>query len=435
MFRSKVSKFLDKIPVSSIVNGYKIKGIDKYFDVIQHEYTRMMKHGSSKHVRTTKRAKTKTQRTEHPRREAIKKTGTPSELVTMTDAELDTWFNENDGRKLNLGSSDLFAYFFPSEIHTEIHQKFDIIDEHQIRYPRRDGKIININFTIEQSQNTALTPHEKIMAMMRTLILGAIAPTLKTYDVVVYPTKSKKDFKNTTSEKKLGPSNVNSGVTTIYFDSTTTNKTTVFRREELGKLLIHELVHNLEFDFGFNDIDNITDLHKYFNVPRGSKILLNEAYTETVAVIINAIICCIEGGKTLVSLEKFLKLELMFNLFQTAKILDFYGFSDANEINMPDDTLGRFNQETNVLSYFYLKTALLHNLSNFIDFVDNNSYNFCLSSPQTLKVQVEFIELILSSTRQEEFIRNLNDTMDYIRKNRETIPKDLSSTLRMTCVE
>ncbi len=104
------------------------------------------------------------------------------------------------------------------------------------------------------------------------------------------------------------------------------------------------LIHNLEFDFGFNKIDNKTDLHSYFNVPRGSKILLNEVYTETVAVIINTIICCIEGGKSLVSLQKFLKLELMFNLFQTAKILTFMVFSDAKEINMPDDT-GRFNQQ------------------------------------------------------------------------------------------
>ncbi len=101
----------------------------------------MMKHGSSKHVRTTKKnIKTKTQRTEHPRREALKKLVLTSELTTMTDAELDTWFNENDGRKLNLRSSDLFAYFFPSEIHTEIHQKFDIIEEHQIRYPRKGWK-------------------------------------------------------------------------------------------------------------------------------------------------------------------------------------------------------------------------------------------------------------------------------------------------------
>ena len=41
----------------------------------------------------------------------------------------------------------------------------------------------------------------------------------------------------------------------------------------------------------FNATDNTTiDLHNVFNVP-SSNILLNETYTETVALLINSILC------------------------------------------------------------------------------------------------------------------------------------------------
>ena len=56
----------------------------------------------------------------------------------------------------------------------------------------------------------------------------------------------------------------------------------------MGKLIVHELIHNLEYDLAFNDsLDE--DLHDYFNVSRSCPILLNENYTETVACIMNSI--------------------------------------------------------------------------------------------------------------------------------------------------
>lgn len=432
MFSNKVRKLLEKLPVK--ISGFD--SVDKYYELIKTEYLRIKQYGGSELVSQTKETISPQRKKEHPRRMALMKTGTHAHMLNMSNTELDTWFNENGGQELNLGGGDdRFSYFFPSEIHTEIHQEFDTTEKHKISYSRKDGKTLKINFKIEYPKGKGLTEKERIYMMMRTVILGALSPTLKHYDTIIYPSNSKKDFKNTNSSRKLGASNVNSGVTTIYRAPGITNQTTVFRREELGKLLIHELIHNLEFDFGFNSVDSIRDLHTFFNVPRGSDILLNESYTETVACIVNSIICCIESGKTLVSLHKFLKLELIFNLFQTAKILDYYGFSNAEEINMPDDSLGRFNQSSNVLSYFFLKTALLHNFQNFMDFVDRNSVNFCLKSQESIELQTEFVELIISSTRRPDFIEDINQMMRFIREHRESIPEDLSSTLRMTCVE
>ena len=435
MFSSKVSRLLEKIPVSNAINVDNFKGVERYFRVIKSEYSRMFTKGASKLLEKETRKISELERKQHPRREALIKTGKHKELLELTDVQLDTWFNENSSKDLYLGDTDLSSYFFPSEIHTEIHRTFDTSEKHSIKYPRSDGKTIEIKVNIEYARGSGLSPKEKIMTMMRTLILGAISPTEKTYDVIIYLSDSKKDFKNTTGSKKLGSSNVNSGVTTIYYDHNTVNQTTVFRREEMGKLLIHELIHNLEFDFGFNKIDELRDLHSLFNVPRGSDILLNEAYTETVACIINSMLCCIESGKTLVSLQKYLKLELLFNLFQTAKILDYYGFSRAEEINMPDDYLGRFNQQSNVLSYFFLKTALLHNFQRFIEYTDKYTINFCLIDAKSHEVQTTFVDLLISSTRRPDFIDDINQMMRFITNNRDRIPEDLSSTLRMTCVE
>ena len=119
--------------------------------------------------------------------------------------------------------------------------------------------------------------------------------------------------------------------------------TTVYRNEEMGKLIVHELIHNLEYDLAFNDSRD-DELHNYFNVSRSSPILLNESYTETIACIMNSILVSIENGKNFNDVKEKLYFELVFNLFQTAKILNYYGFSGVDEMNVMDDGIGKFKQ-------------------------------------------------------------------------------------------
>ena len=444
MIGKQVKNLLGDFKLTSRINPETFNGISKYYKNIKAEYNRMIKLGESAKIHSKHNPVKSGQDTKHPRREALLKSSSPTrlELLQLSDTELDTWFNENSIRNqdLSLGllGDDKFSYFFPSEIHTEIHQTYNTLDTYEIKYSRRDKKTITISFSIEYCKGKALKVGEITQMQLRTLLLGALSPTPKKYSVVIYPSKIKKDFKNTSSKKRLGASNVNSGVTTIYKDNDIVNKTTVFRREELGKLLIHELIHNLEYDFGFSaTLDTTIDLHNVFNVPRGSNILLNETYTETVALIINAILCNLEksskGG--IKAIVKSIYLELIFNLFQTAKILDFYGFQNAEELNQPDDTLGRFNQSSNVLSYYYLKTAVLYNFKDFITFVDKYTTNFYIHDSESPNTQKAFVSLILKSTRNPDFLNDVNRMMDFFKKNKRGLPREIENTLRMTCIE
>jgi hypothetical protein len=87
------------------------------------------------------------------------------------------------------------------------------------------------------------------------------------------------------------------------------------------------------------------------------------------------------------------------------------------------------------LSYFFLKTALLHNFQGFIEYTDKHTINFCLIDAKSREVQYAFVDLLISSTRRPDFIDDINQMMRFISENRDRIPEDLSSTLRMTCVE
>ena len=86
-----------------------------------------------------------------------------------------------------------------------------------------------------------------------------------------------------------------------------------FRKEELYKVLIHELIHYLKLDL-VRKVE-FPDYYKYFNIPQNTEIRLNEAYTEIFAVIFNSMINTNES-----ELISVLNRELKYSLYQCAKI-------------------------------------------------------------------------------------------------------------------
>ena len=84
MFSSKVSRLLEKIPVSNAINVDNFKGVERYFRVIKSEYSRMFTQGASKLLEKETRKISELQRKQHPRREAVIKTGKHKELLEFT---------------------------------------------------------------------------------------------------------------------------------------------------------------------------------------------------------------------------------------------------------------------------------------------------------------------------------------------------------------
>lgn len=155
--------------------------------------------------------------------------------------------------------------------------------------------------------------------------------------------------------------NMNSGIS--Y-----SNNIILFRKEEILKVFIHELLHNFGLD-NLNDNSN-TKLSKIFKI--NSDNLFNEAYIEFVAIILHTMyFSCLfsENYSTMNYYFKiFIKYEINFSLIQLVKFLNIYNmeFLDFFKKN-------NYSENTNTFSYIYLKFLLIFNYNYFLNSII--SYN------------------------------------------------------------
>ena len=105
--------------------------------------------------------------------------------------------------------------------------------------------------------------------------------------------------------------------------------------------------------------------------------------------------------------------------------------SHVDEMNVMDDGLGKFKQATNVLSYFYLKTAILNDFDALMEFCEKHTDNFYIRDKKALP---DFFELAVSATRKPRFGFYVNGFIKFI-QNSKSIPESIMKTLRMTIVE
>ena len=114
---------------------------------------------------------------------------------------------------------------------------------------------------------------------------------------MVYKTKKKlpKGY------KKLGPKEINSGAS--GYD------VSIWRIEEMDKLVMHEIIHNLQLDMQTHDFKIVKFIKENYSIEEDTKILINECYTETWACIINCIVCVLELNSDIKTLYDFITLK------------------------------------------------------------------------------------------------------------------------------
>jgi len=143
----------------------------------------------------------------------------------------------------------------------------------------------------------------------------------------------------------------------------------IWRREELYKVLIHELIHYLNLDIKQND--KLDTIIKYnigkFNYP----ILINESITEIQAQFIHTIYILISDNTKLEDVinlfKKFYLLEHIFSWYQFSKIMKFFSIDSFDEQLIKEN----FNQTSNAYSYYILKTIFA---IHFFDILSNLKY-------------------------------------------------------------
>lgn len=130
----------------------------------------------------------------------------------------------------------------------------------------------------------------------------------------------------------------------------------IWRREELPKVLIHELIHYLNIDIKHNN--NLKSIINYNIGQYDYPILINESITEIQAQFIHTIYILVSNKTPLIEVFKLFKifyyLEHLFSWYQLSKIMNYF-----NIVSFDDQLIKlNFNQTSNAFSYYILKPII-----------------------------------------------------------------------------
>ena len=222
--------------------------------------------------------------------------------------------------------------------------------------------------------------------------------------------------------------NANTAFTTFCSPSTDIH---IYRMEEWLKVLIHESFHNLGLEFSkfITDYVNRLILEMF---PVKSQVNLGESYAEIWAELIN---CCIVSysaarDKTnhagmLSRLDKLLDIETKFSLVQCAKVLRHNRMKYSDFFSGSSTACQLYSENTNVLSYYVIKSILMYHKNEFIAWCVSNNKN-PLDFRKTPANINRYCELIRQLYRRPDFIQSVT-TAATVRGHEHT--------LRMTAIE
>ena len=235
-------------------------------------------------------------------------------------------------------------------------------------------------------------------------------------NIIYFDTDEKKEFPK--NEKILGPDNVNSGLT--YLDMHKNGTIILYRKEEVLKVLIHELIHSNLIDSKIIFSKNLKSFSDNFCVTYN--ILLNEAFTESFATIINLFYIHVNCKFKIKILDNMFYNELFYSNYISSKIIKFYNISKiSNVVKNGTFCKNNFPQKTNVFAYYILKNILL---TKHIDF-GNILEKYTSSKDYKLCCEEGIVELINLIMKNITILDN----------NMLNIKNDTNKTLRLCLYE
>jgi hypothetical protein len=153
----------------------------------------------------------------------------------------------------------------------------------------------------------------------------------------------------------------------------------IFREEEWFKVLIHESFHCLGFDFShYPELANYAKTQMLEIFPVKSDVNLFETWCEMWGELFNIIIYATlryRGNplsKILEEIKRALAYEQMFSLFQCVKVLQHQELH-YEDICRGSQVASRYNENTNVLSYYVIKSILMFFIDDFFGFMKKSN--------------------------------------------------------------
>ena len=268
-----------------------------------------------------------------------------------------------------------------------------------------------VHFTTPKTQFT-LKFHGKDESLDRLLPHLAYALTLTT---LLSPHKVKRvmihyyllDSKRVTdNDNHFDKEEVNGGT---CWSSPEECEFTVWRKEELLKVSIHELIHGLSYDYKQDTQDIVRHYQQKYDVT-STKMNTFEAYTEIFAELIHCYVLAKLGNQAIPRVKAF-------TLFQAYVGLE-HQFSElqASKVLRLRDKDADVNKHTNVLAYYVIKLELYRDLKGFLHYCQTHNQSF-------LK--------ITDTDRYFDYLKQLQK----IKIKEYKVTGYLEITTRMTCLE
>ena len=249
------------------------------------------------------------------------------------------------------------------------------------------------------------------------------------------------------SKKTFQSQHINSGAT-VHNMLDKSVELFIWRKEEIEKVLLHEMIHTLKLDFmGYPD-ELKQDVIQTFNIPSSIELRLGEAYVETWALLLNTIYVSFTKSKMKIKKQckidsteffKLFAMEIFFTLYQSSKILRHFGYGCIAGCEVPlvksknpnDVAQELFEQETSVFSYYLIKAGVLMNLGEFLKFCCKNNKLLLKFIESPLNYQ-ELHRVFIESAKQNILLNKMTNA----NTNKEASEtKVLNDTMRMTLYE
>jgi hypothetical protein len=212
---------------------------------------------------------------------------------------------------------------------------------------------------------------------------------LKNLEVKLVLSPYKKQLeKNTTL---LTEYNVNSGLTWKYY-GTNSASVLVYRKEEIIKVLIHELLHAFDMDSKFIPPYQEQVLKDMLNIHNDKPFNVNESFTDAYACLLNICIASTLGSK--MGFWESIAREAAHVSYQGVRIARLLGFRTNNcRLDMVGVPKESYYERTHVMAYYVLKGQLFLNIEAFAAYLIKNHYR--------LQDSVAFIELLKESIEEK----------------------------------
>jgi len=314
-----------------------------------------------------------------------------------------------------------------------------------------NGKTINIHLICKENKTIKCinSVTKKIFLWLSIALQYSPKKCSQNLDIYLYFTDLEKSLpKRGEIIKEI---NANTAFTTFCKPST---EITIFREEEWFKVFIHESFHCLGLDF--SEFDNNGTNKKILSIfPVSSDVRIFETYCEMWAEILNVMFMVFFSTKIKPSsndsiidkmihkTEDCMNQERIFSLFQCVKVLEFYGmdYCDLYEKNEKShiSRLYRYKENTQVLSYYILKSIYMFYVHDFIEWcIKHNNYSLNFNkSPKLLHRNMdEYCNFIQEHYNRSEFVDNIKTIENWFDNANPNIMRNSElQTLRMSLYE